>query len=421
MYDSPEELLRHIRLGEDTSLELKAVQFRGERVSDPRRDDLADELAAIANTHDGVLVLGVDDKSREVLGIPIDRLEAVERLVYEICNESIKPPVLFRSFRMELADAEGDLRPVLKVEVPRSLYVHESPGGYWHRQGSSKRKMPPDVLARLFQQRSQARLIRFDEQAVPESSFASLDESLWRRFLGTASEDVVSTLRKMRILTADESGQERASVAGVLMCSRVPSMWLSGAFIQAVSYRGTRPDANYQLDAQGMTGPLDEQVHDALTFVRKNMRVAAEKAPGRVDLPQFSLRAVFEALVNAVAHRDYSIHGSKVRLFIFEDRLELYSPGTLPNTLTVESIALRQSTRNELLTSLLARCPIEDPTGEFKRQFLMEKRGEGVPIILDESRTLSGRDPQYRILDDAEVLLTIHAAAIPQGVGSTEA
>ena len=150
------------------------------------------------------------------------------------------------------------------------------------------------------------------------------------------------------------------------------------------------------------------------------MRVAADKAPGRIDLPQFSLRAVLEALVNAVAHRDYSIHGSKVRLFVFEDRLELYSPGDLPNTLTVESIALRQSTRNELLTSLLSRCRMDDPTGDLKRQFLMEKRGEGVPIILNESRKLSGRDPEYRILDGAEVLLTIYAARPPGEGGSEE-
>lgn len=129
MFDSPEELLRKIRLGEDTSLELKALRFRGDRVSEPRRDDLADELAAIANTHDGVLVLGVDDKTRDILGIPVERLEAVERYVYEICNESIEPPVIFRSFRMELPDGAGVPQPLLKVEVPRSLFVHKSPGG----------------------------------------------------------------------------------------------------------------------------------------------------------------------------------------------------------------------------------------------------------------------------------------------------
>lgn len=414
MYDSPEELLRQIRLGEDTSLELKAVRFRGENVSEPRREGLADEVAAIANTHDGVLVLGVEDTTREILGIPVERLETVERLLFEICNQSIRPPALFRSFRMELPDDTGDLRPVLKVEIPRSLYVHESPGGYFHRQGSSKRKMPPDVLARLFQQRSQARLIRFDEQAVPESKPSSLEEPLWRRLVRGAPGDDLATLRKMKIVTLDESGEERATVAGVLMCSAEPRTWLAGAFIQAVRYRGTSQDSNYQLDAQEIAGPVDEQVRDALAFVRKNMSVAARKDPGRIETPQFSIRAVFEAVVNAVAHRDYSVYGSKIRLFLFDDRLELYSPGPLPNTVTVDSLALRQSTRNELLTSLLSRCPIEDPAGELQRQFFMEKRGDGVPIILDESRKLAGREPEYRVLEDAEVLLTIHAADLGQ-------
>ena len=114
--------------------------------------------------------------------------------------------------------------------------------------------------------------------------------------------------------------------------------------------------------------------------------------------------------MNAVAHRDYAVHGSKIRLFLFADRLELYSPGPLPNSVTVDSLALRQSTRNELLTTLLAKCRVEDPTGEFARQFLMEKRGDGVPIILSESFELSGQRPKYRIIDDAEVLLTIYAA-----------
>ena len=140
MFDTPEELMEKIRLGEDTSLELKTVRFKGQRVAEPRRDDLADEIGAIANTYDGVLVLGVDDKTRDIEGIPLDRLEAVERYVYEICNESIKPPVLFRSFRMLLPDKTGVTQPVLKVDIPRSLFVHESPGGYFHRQGSSKRK-----------------------------------------------------------------------------------------------------------------------------------------------------------------------------------------------------------------------------------------------------------------------------------------
>ncbi len=413
MFDSREELLQKIRLGEDTSLELKAVQFRGNRVSEPRREDLADELAAIANTHDGVLVLGVDDKTRDIVGIPAGRLEAVERYVYEICNESIKPPVVFRSFRMELPDSAGVPQPVLKLEIPRSLFVHKSPGGYFHRQGSSRREMPTEVLARLLQQRSQAQLIRFDEQAVPETASADLNDELCHRFLGSRADDAAAVLRKMKLLTEDGAGQERVTVAGVLMCSRAPETWLPNAFIQAVRYRGIRQDSNYQVDAREIKGPVDEQIRSALTFVRKNMQVAARKDPARIEAPQFSMRAVFEATVNAAAHRDYSIYGSKIRLFLFDDRLEIYSPGSLPNTVTIDSIALRQSTRNELLTTLLARCPVEDSTGELGRRFLMEKRGDGVPIILEESKKLAGREPEYRLIDDAELLLTIYSAEPP--------
>ena len=410
MFDSPEELLSKIRLGEDTSLELKAVQVRGDRVAAPGRDDLADEIAAIANTAAGVLVLGVDDKTKDVLGIPVDDLEVTERFVFEICNDSIRPPVAFRAFRMELPDSTGVPRAVIKIDVPRSLFVHQSPGGYLRRQGSSKREMPADVLARLFQQRSQARLIRFDEQAVPNSGLSDLDEPLYRRFLAEGSDEPSERLHKRGLLTRDDTGQERCAVAGILMCSRDPERWLPGAFIQAVRYRGIRQDSNYQADAQEIVGSLDEQVRGALAFVRRNMSVSARKDPVRIDMPQFSMRAVFEAVVNAVAHRDYSIHGSKIRLFLFDDRLELFSPGPLPNTVTVDSLALRQSTRNELLTTLLAKCPVEDPTGELGRGFLMEKRGDGVPIILAESLEISGRLPEYRVIDDAELLLTIWAA-----------
>jgi predicted HTH transcriptional regulator len=410
MFDSPEELLQKIRLGEDTSLELKSIRLKGDRVSEPNRDELADELAAIANTHNGVLVLGVDGKTHDINGIPVERIEAVERYVYEICNESIKPPVLFWSFRMELPDSAGALRPVLKVDIPRSLFVHESPGGYFHRQGSSKRKMPPEYLARLFQQRSQARLIRFEEQTVPQSGISDLSEALWRRYTTRSDEPSEIVLLKRNLLSKEESGVVRASVAGVLFCCERPDRFLPNAFIEAVRYRGTRQDSNYQADAQKIYGPLDLQIKQAMSFLKRNQTVIATKEPHRIELPQFSERAVFEAVVNAVAHRDYSVSGSKIRFFMFDDRLEIYSPGALPNTVTIESIALRQATRNELITSLLAETPVAETIGDVRRGFYMEKRGDGVPIILSESRKLSGKEPVYRLIDDSELLLTIYAA-----------
>lgn len=412
MFDSKDELLRKIILGEDTSLELKAVAFRDSKIVGPSRNDLADELAAMANTTDSVMILGVDDKTKDILGIPIHLLDTVEDYVREICNDSIKPPVLIRTFKMELPDAAGQIRTILKIEIPRSLFVHQSPGGYFYRQGSSKRQMAPDFLARLFQQRSQARLIRFGEQPVPETGITDLYEPLWHRFTTQSKESYEIVLQKRSLLTRDDTGTLRASVAGILMCSQNPHEYLPNAYIEAVRYRGKLQDSNYQLDAQKIRGPLDQQINQAMAFLRRNQKVVAVKTPDRKERPQFSERAVFEAVVNAVAHRDYSIHGSKIRLFIFDDRLEIYSPGALPNTVTVENIAMRQATRNELITSMLAECPVAESDVNLGRTHYMEKRGDGVLIILSESITLSGNTPVYRLIDDWELLLTIYAAGL---------
>jgi len=410
MYDSTEELLQKIRLGEDTSLELKAVRFRGRKIDGPSRDDLSDEMAAIANTFDGVLLLGVDDKTKEIVGIPIDQLDVVERFVFEICEQSIKPPIVFRTFRIELPDNTGTLQPILKVEIPRSLFVHESVGGYFHRQGSSKRKMPPDYLARLFQQRSQARLIRFEEQPVPQSSMSDISDKLMLKYTTRSDEPSEIILLKRNLLVKEESGDVRASVAGLLLCCEQPEHFLPNAFIEAVRYRGIRQDSNYQIDAQRIRGSLDQQINQGMAFLKRNQTIMATKEPHRAEKPQFSERAVFEALVNAAAHRDYSIFGSKIRFFMFDDRLEIYSPGALPNTVTIDSIALRQATRNELITSLLSETPVAETVGNVGRGFYMEKRGDGVPIILNESENLAGKKPIYRLIDNSELLLTIYSA-----------
>ena len=401
-----ERLVRQIRLGEDSTLELKRILLAGNKVKDPRRDDFADELAAMANRKGGTLVLGVDDKSREVLGIPLEGIDGVEAWVREICNDSIKPQLDADINKIELPDSEGRLLPVIVVVVPRSLFVHESPGGYFRRVGSSKRKVAPEVLARLFQERSQSRMIRFDETPVPGSSPEDLDPGLARRFLRPDAEVTATALRKLRVVADDEDDVARITVSGALLCTRDPAAWLPHAFIQAVSYAGERHDFNYQTDARDFGGPLDEQIFGALHFVRRNMLVRATKRTGRVDRPQFSERAVFEALANAVAHRDYSMAGARIRLHMFVDRLELFVPGALANTLTTDSMHLRQYSRNELIVSLLARCamPADESVG---RSHIMDRRGDGVPVIRDQSHEFSGRMPEYDLIDDSELRLVI--------------
>jgi ATP-dependent DNA helicase RecG len=422
MLGTRSELLEKIRLGEDAFLELKEVRFAGSKVRGPTQEVLADEMAAFANSAGGVVLLGVTD-GREVVGIPVERLDAVEALLRQACEDSIRPPLAPIIERITLPDgSSGAEQPVIRVEIVRSLFVHQSPGGYLQRVGSSKRPIPPDHLARLFQQRSQSRLIRFDETPVPRATLADLEELLWRRFAPAQSPDAPEVLLgKLAMAARDEQQVWRPTVAGLLMASRNPQQFLPGAFIQAVAYQGTDMVpvgvAGYQRDAQDIMGPLDQQIAGACAFVRKNMKVAARKldSGGREDIPQFDMLAVFEAVTNGVAHRDYSMAGAKVRLRLFDDRLELYTPGMLPNTMTPESLPFRQAARNEALTSLLARCPVPDAADAGHRSYIMDKRGEGVSIILARSELLAGKRPEYRMNDDSELVLTVYARLMEQG------
>lgn len=406
MIYSDEDIVRQLRLGEDSRWEFKQIEFAGNDPKSPSRHDLADEIAAFANSDGGVLLCGVTD-SGEIQGLSREQMDELERLLVDVCTDSIKPPVRSVILRRIINE-----RAFLLVEVPQGHAQHDSPGGSYHRVGSSKRGMTSDERLRLAQRRSQARFLWFDKQAVPDTGFGTLDESLWKPLLSAeGAADPPSALEKMGLLSRGENGVRRATVAGVLLCSLAPEEWLQNACITATCYRGN-DRATGQIDAQIIGGPLKRQIAEAVAFAVRNMRVAAHKSPARADLPQYSEEALFEAVVNAVAHRDYSIRGSRIRLSMFEDRIEIQSPGALPNNLTVEDMSHRQATRNELLTSLLGRVPASEIKGAGGRLFIMERRGDGVPIMRRETRELSGRFPEFQLIADSELCVTIPAASL---------
>ncbi len=404
---SDSKLAERIQLGEDSKIELKQVFLSGSKVTKPKRNDVAAELTAFANSHGGIIVLGVEDKSHEVVGIPREHLDTVVTWIRQICTDLIKPLLDVEILIVELPDAGGNPVPVIRVNIERSLYVHECPDGVYRRVGDEKRKLSPESFAHLYMQRTQTRLIFFDESVVPRTSLSNLERSLVERFLREDTDPTEDNAKKLGVVADDDEGNVQLTVGGVLLCTREPQRWLPQAQIQAVCYRGERYDIDYQWDARDIQGPLDIQVSDALHFVKRNMRVGATKTTARTERPQFSERAVFEALVNAVAHRDYSQAGAQIRLHMFENRIELYVPGSIPNTLTTENLHLRQYSRNTLIVSLLARCPV--PIG-LGRSFMMDRRGDGVPIIFEETQKLSGQLPRYKLLDESELLLVIPAA-----------
>jgi ATP-dependent DNA helicase RecG len=402
MFDSLTELIEKIYLGEDSTIEFK-------KELSPKKDErskLADEIAAFANAEGGVILIGVDDNG-EIVGIDSGNLNQSEKIVIEICRDSIEPPVNIHTEKLNIDD-----KPILKIEISRSLFVHKSPNGYFRRQGSSKREMPTEELARLMQSRSQARIIPFDEQFVPETHKGTLSKELYQRFTGELETDKeTESILFKRHLLVKENNIYRASVAGVLMCNHNPDEFIDNSFIQAVYYSGITRDANYQIDAKDFKGTLDKQIIDAFNFVKKHNRISARKEVGREEKSQYSMRAIFEAVVNAVVHRDYSKHSSKIRLFMFADRLEIYSPGSLANSLTVDNLPYNQVTRNELLARLLSELTLDNDnaSGQIQRKHFLERRGEGVGIILDESERLSGKKPLYEVLGE-ELRLTVFTA-----------
>ena len=406
--DLVRELVYQIRLGEDSAYEFKAVTIHDNKVTKPHRDSVADELAAFANGNGGVLLLGVNDKNRDVEGIELEQLGNVELWLTNMATQAIDPPLSIETRLVEIPDHQGNAKPVVWIRVTKSLFVHRSPHGYFHRVGSSKREMAPELLARMFQQRSMARLIRFGEQLVPNTDRDDIDPGLVARFLGGNLPDAMQ-LKKLYLLLEDENLQPRLTVTGVLLLTRRPASFLSSAYVQCVAYAGTERNAEYQVDAQDCDGPVDEQIQQAFNFVKRNMRVEAVKRPGRIDIPQYDLGAVYEALVNAVAHRDYAMHGARVRVHLFSDHLEISTPGGLPNSLSVESMDANSISRNETLVNLLSRYYPADAV--TRRQNVIERRGEGVPTIMAASERLSLRRPLYEQTDHTELKLTIYAAS----------
>lgn len=351
MFDTLTEIQAQLRSGEDSFAEFKEIRLGKRSVISPNSDAMAEEMVAFANADGGVLFLGIDDNG-EVRGIP---------------------------------------------ETGRWLV----------RVGSTKRRLTSQELPRLFQQRGRAHV--FDEQPVPTATAADLDRKIVERYLNQPTAiPWEELLLKTRVLVRDGGREMRPTVAGLLAFSDSPDDHLLSAKIEAGVYRRNRLDSGDLVHAQTITGPVSRQIEEAVGFVDRFMlRPATKSAEGRLDFPQYALEAIREAVVNAVAHRDYSLGGAKIRLFLFSDRLELSSPGSLPNTMTLDDMPFRVFTRNQLLVSFLSRL-YSERTGRV----YLESRGEGVRRILEESERHSGRRPEYRLVGE-ELLLTIWAQPSP--------
>ena len=150
---------------------------------------------------------------------------------------------------------------------------------------------------------------------------------------------------------------DRPTVAGLLAFATEPTDSLASGVIETACYSGTRLSTDDLVNAERLAGPVSDQIDAGIAFVAWFMQSSPDKGPSAGTVPAYDLDIVDEAIVNAAAHRDYAIAGSKIRFFLFTDRLELYSPGKLPGTITLDDMPYRTFTRNPAPCQLPAEAP----------------------------------------------------------------
>ena len=397
MADFSNPIATRLRTGEDSRTDFRDFRFGNGGVASPSANDLAAAMVAFANSQGGTLYLGVANWN-EVRGIPRAKLNLVDQWVVKIGSELCNPPIypVVERALVEVGEREEAL---ILVGVAKGIYVHQTMRDrYPVRVGSSMRDLTPTELARLFRERGREYV--FDEGIVPDATANDLSHRKLEAHFGIApSIPWANLLRNTRVTVTDEEGVDRPTVAGLLTFSNEPTDHLSSAYVEAACYRGRHLSSDDLIRAERLAGPVNGQIDAAVAFVMHFM--AAGRAP---DAPRaYDIDVVDEAIVNAVAHRDYSVSGSKIRCFLFADRLELYSPGTLPNGITIEQMPYRTFTRNQLLVGFLSKMR-RMRTG---RGFL-ESRGEGVRKILEDGEKHAGRRPVYELFGN-ELRLTVWA------------
>ena len=345
-----EPLLASIRAGEDTELELKEVVFKGDRISLGGSDArpaarLAQILVSMANTSGGHIVLGVRDSDQVPVGIDPDKRDLVEGLMVNAATQNCIPMIVPKLDWEFLPVEDGEPKLCLIVEVAASRFeVHQTKDGrYLQRIGSHQRLIPPERLAQLLTTRRLASPV--EERSVVNASLEDLDEvRLSKYFRGrfsdwTAPKDWQSWLVGHKLVAVSEE-QAHPTHLGVLLFSEQPDFFIPSAYIDVALYTHDAPDGN-TADSQRIVGPIPEQIAQALSWLRispLNPTVSVKSGDGRRDYPAYSEFALQEAVVNAVAHRDYGIQGSQIIIRMFPDRVEFQNPGALHNSLAVENL-----------------------------------------------------------------------------------
>ncbi len=339
---------------------------------------LAETFAALANTQGGVVLIGIDPITETIKGVR-DAEAAREKAL--AAGLRCEPPLVLP--RPELVALDG--KPVLLVEVPAGLpHAYGLRGRYITREGKKNRALGPRQLRQLLRERGEGNL---EAQVVSSATLEDLDRD---RVVGYAKsflpqepargrlDDATIDLLYRRGCLAREGGSYRPTVAGLLLFGREPQRLLPSAEILLARYSGTEMSDDFVRETA--RGPLAEQIRLAEAFVVANMRKGARIGDlVREEKTEYPIPAVREAIVNAVAHRDYAIRGEEIRVMMFSDRIEVYSPGRLPGHITVDNIVEERFARNEVIVQVLTDMGFVERLGYGIDRIIRLTREAGLP------------------------------------------
>ena len=396
------DLAELIHNGENSGVEFKRDDIQSQK--------LAEEMASLLNIEGGYILLGVED-DRTVSGLTRSPEEA-EEWVMEVSRTHLRPAAIpfWETFEWEPGKIVGIIS--LPGDSPDKPYKAKR-GSAWMtkvRVGTTTRDATDDEEMRLY---AQSGRLQYDRKPVPGSSIVDLDRrrllNYFRNVRHQACPDEddqegwIKLLVNTEFMTEDR-GRRIPSVGGLLLFGLHPNKYLPQSGINAVAYSGIEKDYDAK-DRNVIRGPAVALLSDAgdvvesgiieqaLDFVRRNISVAAGIDDGgrRQERWDYPLDAVREALVNAVAHRDYTITVTDIELAIYADRLEVISPGRLPNTVTVDKMrAGYRASRNELLKEALRDYRYVEATGlgvpRKIVQGMLDHNGTEPDLVEEESR-----------------------------------
>ncbi len=339
------ELLAIIARGEDGKHQFKANLTN--------QNALAAEMVAFSNSEGGLILLGVSDNG-QIAGLATQDIARLNQLISNSASQSVRPPINPQTENIALADG---LVMVVKIDKGISKPYMDNQGSIWIKSGSDKRKVTArEEIQRMFQS---AGLVHADGVPVTGATVNDLDRDYFDAFLQkeygeSLPEQTIALPQLLENMNLMHAGH--LNMTGLLLFGRQPQFRLPVYVVKAVAFPGNSIEEQNYLDSQDFNGKIAELFQHSLSFILGNIRhIQAEQSFNSLGEPEIP-RIVFEELIaNALIHRDYFV-SAPIRILIFANRIEIISPGHLPNNLTIANIKRGNSNiRNPILASFATR------------------------------------------------------------------